>query len=1081
MKRRLRKKLSIWNLFSVILVLTMFVSFANDFGFKSLAASGNDLTDKVTLHLTGLQVKKYDDAEGKFVYKDLVKNGERVDSTTEIYKNDDAIIVYSFKVEGPIRSGDYFTFSLPSNNILKGNGLIVPLRDKGKIIGSFSVKNDGSARVDFTVDSQNGLKSGNLGVKGYFGTQGENQSLTFTGTLPKTYVFSVKSLGDVTTVPFYPGNFSDNDVTDVFQKYGWFQKEGHFIYNITVNDVEISKIYKARIANADSIKRVKNVFIYDELPDGMIYNLNETVAGYGEPLIGVKIILYPPAYKDGKIMKDGFNNNPDILIARPFEVKKLSEKKVEYYSKTMDSLGNRKLFLTIDWSRGGESWEDFKSYIDSQTKPTVGIWKDYKMYAKLNTLPYSDLNYEDFFDEGAKGLLKDLKTLKDSGRISLEQAEMMEKAYVGQGLIGFAFDYRTFAKDYHKEKYVNTAARQVNNGDIETRKKVLEVDLGWAWGNLWGDGATNKIEVEKKWLGTPGASVDVELYDENDNNNAVISTINLIPDSNGIFKGEFAGLSKQRNNRDAKYKVRERSVKDSSNQEILNKYNTVISVEKNKLKFNILNIEKTDFKVKKKWLTHDNHALTNPPQDVEVFLFEKDGNTPLSDKDGKILSHTFRKTDYDTNGEATYSFTGLNGYRLDGSKMEYEAREIVIPEGFTSRGSWVDSDKTFVITNKMLNPANVERTINVEKFWMDENGKLIKDDTELKKLPEIVVGIYKNELLEENKVREVKLNHENQWKGTVSVPLFDGSGKVIDYKVKEITDLSSGYDVEVDGDMKQGFDIYNRRKTTDISVVKLWKDEKGEELDASSFNDVEVRLYKNDVTDPSGKKLIDKAKLGPANSWYHEFEKLPILNGLEKIIYSIEEVVVSDFNSKIHFDNSNNQFEVTNQKKSSLSGISIPSFDETFPKTPDKEDENKKDEKNKEDGEKKEEPKPSPDIKEISSSIPSMPEIIPSTESVGLLPNSNTIFEVEEIEIEIPKTPLSLPILEEEIPDLILEGDDVPLGNTSIETERNKKGNEKRELAKSGGLVVRFPFAVFCFGILILSFAGFEIIKRKVT
>ena len=135
----------------------------------------------------------------------------------------------------------------------------------------------------------------------------------------------------------------------------------------------------------------------------------------------------------------------------------------------------------------------------------------------------------------------------------------------------------------------------------------------------------------------------------------------------------------------------------------------------------------------------------------------------------------------------------------------------------------------------------------------------------------------------------------------------------ISYSVKELG--VSGFIIKVEGDAEKGFTVTNTQvpQTTQVDVTKVWKDNEGNDLDASSTKPVKVQLTRtiNEETNPVG----DPVELNADNEWKHTFTDLPqfmIIDGKRaRITYAVEELSVDGFTSTVSGD-AKDGFTITN-------------------------------------------------------------------------------------------------------------------------------------------------------------------------
>jgi hypothetical protein len=137
----------------------------------------------------------------------------------------------------------------------------------------------------------------------------------------------------------------------------------------------------------------------------------------------------------------------------------------------------------------------------------------------------------------------------------------------------------------------------------------------------------------------------------------------------------------------------------------------------------------------------------------------------------------------------TYTWTGLDEMS-GGQEILYTVAEVGTVEGYTAS---VDG---FTITNT----HEVKKTsISVEKVWERTSNP-----------PEIDVII--KLLADGEEVKTLKLNEDNEWKGTFSDLPVNKDGKAITYTIEEVE--VSGYTTKITGSAADGFIVTNTKKSS---------------------------------------------------------------------------------------------------------------------------------------------------------------------------------------------------------------------------------------------------------------------------
>ena len=250
----------------------------------------------------------------------------------------------------------------------------------------------------------------------------------------------------------------------------------------------------------------------------------------------------------------------------------------------------------------------------------------------------------------------------------------------------------------------------------------------------------------------------------------------------------------------------------------------------------------------------------------------------------------------------TASISKLPGIK-DGNAIVYSAKEVNVPEGYTSKVADITADGKIVVTNTGSKEEKPETTkLAVEKKWKAADGSDLTTD-----LPaSVTVQLTKNGTAVEGKTLE--LNAANSWKGEFTdLEKADG----VEYSVKELT--VDGYKSVVTlSDDKATATVTNTKneepkvETTKLAVEKKWKAADGSDLTTDLPASVTVQLTKNG-TAVEGKTL----ELNAANSWKGEFTDLEKADGVE---YSVKELTVDGYKSVVTLSDDKATATVTNTK-----------------------------------------------------------------------------------------------------------------------------------------------------------------------
>ncbi|MFM1537954.1 Cna B-type domain-containing protein, partial [Helcococcus ovis] len=175
-----------------------------------------------------------------------------------------------------------------------------------------------------------------------------------------------------------------------------------------------------------------------------------------------------------------------------------------------------------------------------------------------------------------------------------------------------------------------------------------------------------------------------------------------------------------------------------------------------------------------------------------------------------------------------------------------------------------------------------------KKTWND------KDNQDGKRPAEITINLLKNG----TKINSVKVKEADGWKWK-----FEGldkyeNGKEITYSITE--EQVDGYSVEINGyDVKNS---YTPGKTS-VQVTKVWEDKNDQ--DGVRPNSVTIKLLAD------GKETGKTLTLTKADNWTGTFTDLDEYKEGKKIVYTVEEVKVKDYETVITGDQEKG-FTITN-------------------------------------------------------------------------------------------------------------------------------------------------------------------------
>ena len=251
----------------------------------------------------------------------------------------------------------------------------------------------------------------------------------------------------------------------------------------------------------------------------------------------------------------------------------------------------------------------------------------------------------------------------------------------------------------------------------------------------------------------------------------------------------------------------------------------------------------------------------------------------------------------------TATVTGLPKY-VNGEEATYTWTEGTLPEGY----SLTNTSKQGTITT-LTNSHTPETTeVSGTKTWDD------KDNIDGKRPEFITVNLLANG--EKIDSQTVRAKEDGTWSYSFpNLPKY-ADGEEIDYSVTE--DVVKYYTTEVDG-----YNIINTHTlfTTDVTVNKTWNDSNNQ--DGKRPGSVTVVLKADGVA------IKDTATLSDSNNWTYTWEDLDRMNlsTRQKIVYTVEEVQVTDYTSDI-------SDPVIIEQETETDFVSTWSFDVTNSHTP---------------------------------------------------------------------------------------------------------------------------------------------------
>ncbi|MDI9490557.1 MAG: Cna B-type domain-containing protein [Bacillota bacterium] len=283
--------------------------------------------------------------------------------------------------------------------------------------------------------------------------------------------------------------------------------------------------------------------------------------------------------------------------------------------------------------------------------------------------------------------------------------------------------------------------------------------------------------------------------------------------------------------------------------------------------------EKTSVSVQKVWDDAENQDGKRPVEVTVILL-----------ADGTDTGRTLVLNEANT-WQGT--FTDLDMYS-SGTLIEYTIEEVDV--GVAGYSSVITGD---AITGFIVKNDYTPETIEIEgvKTWDDaENQDGIRPD-------QIVINLFKNG----NKIASKTVAEKDNWSWKFEDLAKFEAGTEIKYTIDE--DKVDGYTTE--------YDTYNVKNThkpnvINIQVTKVWQDNADKEK--ARPDQVTIKLLANEVE--TGDELILKLD----NKWTGSFENLAEYNKGKKVEYTIVEVEVKGYTSKITGDVTTG-FTITNSKK----------------------------------------------------------------------------------------------------------------------------------------------------------------------
>ena len=373
------------------------------------------------------------------------------------------------------------------------------------------------------------------------------------------------------------------------------------------------------------------------------------------------------------------------------------------------------------------------------------------------------------------------------------------------------------------------------------------------------------FKVTKKWLGKVGNEVTVSLKSgDKVLETKKLTSADLKAGTNNTWEATFKAVPKYDSlGHIINYTVDEQNV-DGYVKEITNNNNG---------SFTIINNEKTQIRVDKKWLGKVAGSVTIKLMNGTEVVEEKTVNASAAKSgDAKTWEVSFEAPKYGK----------------DGNAIAYTVTEAAIA-GYKAEVSGNQKDG-FVITNKDTEKVK----IRVDKKWLGKVGS------------EITVKLMNGTEVVETKTVDAssaKIGNAKTWEVSFEAPKYGKDGNEVVYTVTE--SAIEGYKAEVSGNQDAGFTITNKdTEKVKIKVDKKWLGKVANQITISLMNGTEVVEEKTvDAT---------SAKQDDAKTWEVTFEAPKYDANGEEIAYTVKESAIAGYESNVS-GNQKDGFTITNR------------------------------------------------------------------------------------------------------------------------------------------------------------------------
>ncbi len=358
------------------------------------------------------------------------------------------------------------------------------------------------------------------------------------------------------------------------------------------------------------------------------------------------------------------------------------------------------------------------------------------------------------------------------------------------------------------------------------------------------------------------------------NGDTEIKSLTVTPDADGNWAWTFDNLPKYEGGVEIVYTITEDAIDDYSSE--VSGYDVT----------NTHTPGKTSVQVTKAWVDENNQDGKRP-ESVTVKLLADDVDT------GKRVTLSVDNNWTDT-------FTELDIFKPGevGQRVVYTVEEVVV-DGYDDPEITGDAETGYIVTN-----CHTPETVDVlgMKTWEDANNQ------DGKRPASITINLYKKvgdadpEFVDS---QDVKADANGKWSWTFGdLPKYDAGVEIV-YSITE--DEVAGYSSEV-----SGYNVTNTYTPVKISVqvTKVW----AVLNDPSGENPTSVTIKLIADGEDTGKVLV----LTEEENWTGAFAELDQYRDGKEIIYTIDEVVIEDFECFITGDAQNGFVVINSQTKSMI-------------------------------------------------------------------------------------------------------------------------------------------------------------------